>query len=162
MQFRAKQQYQEQLLQLFDLFQESPVFRYTFLNVLDNAVLVDQERYPAFAVKFPDRFIFIRDKRERNVVFFGKFFMCSDAVITYTQYLGVETFKFFNILLEGLQFAFSDRSEISKVKGQHYIFHTPVIYQLDRSFVRDSLKQGCLVTNFKRSTQNRHENQKAG
>ena len=71
--------------------------------------------------------------------------MCLNAVITYTQYLGIEACKFLNILLEGQQFPFSDRSEISKVKGKHHIFIAAIIKQIDRSvgerFRRTSVRQ---------------------
>jgi len=76
---------------------------------LYNAVFIDQERYPAFAIELSDRFVFVGDKRERNTVFFNKFLVGLDGIVTYTQYLGIEAFKFLNILLEGLQFSFSDR-----------------------------------------------------
>ncbi len=88
--------------------------------------------------------------------------MCFNAVITYTQYLGIEALKFLYILLESQQFTFSDRAEISKVKGKHHIFYAAVIKQIDGTFVRDGLKQGSFFTSFKRSSQDRCENQKAG
>jgi hypothetical protein len=117
---------------------------------LYNAVFIDQERYPAFAVELSGRFIFVGDKRERYTIFLNKFLVGLNGIVTYTQYLGIEAFKFLNILLEGLQFAFSDRREISKVKGEHHIFLTPVILQTDRPFVRDGFKLGSFITNLQR------------
>jgi len=47
-----------------------------------------------------------------------------NRVRTHTQNLGVQTFKALNIFLEGLQLSFSDRREISKIKGEHHVFLT--------------------------------------
>jgi len=81
--------------------------------------------------------------------------MCLNAVIAYTQNLGVKAFELIDVFLEGQQFAFSDRSEICEIKGKHHIFLAAVIKQVDWSFVRDGLKKGRFITNLKRSGQNR-------
>jgi hypothetical protein len=97
------------LLQPLDFSNEFFVFRHTFLNVLYDAVSIDQECYPSFAVQISDRLVSIGNKRKGYTVFLGKFFMGLNRVITYTQNLGVQVFKAFDIFLEGLQLPFSDR-----------------------------------------------------
>jgi hypothetical protein len=76
---------------------------------LYNAVSIDKERYPSFAVQISDRLVSVGNKRKGYTVFLGKFFMGLNRVITYTQNLGVQVFKAFDIFLEGLQLPFSDR-----------------------------------------------------
>ena len=97
------------LLQALDFFKKFFVLRHTFLNVLYDAVFIDQKRYPSFAVKISDRLVSVGNERKGYTVFLGKFFMGLNRVITYTQNLGVQVFKAFDIFLEGLQLRFSDR-----------------------------------------------------
>ena len=97
------------LLQPLDFFEEFFVLRHTFLDVLYDAVSIDQERYPSIAVQTSDGLVFVGNKRKGYTVFLAKFFVGLNRVITYTQNLGVQVFEAFDIFLEGLQLPFSDR-----------------------------------------------------
>ena len=100
------------LFQPFNFFEEFSVLRHTFLNVSYNAFFIDQISYPPFVVQLSYRLVFVGNQRERNSIFFCKFFVGLNAVTAYTQNLGVQVFKAFYIFLEGLQFAFSDRCKV--------------------------------------------------
>jgi len=63
-----------------------------------------------------------------------------NRVRTHTQNLGVQTFKALNIFLEGLQLSFSDRREISKIKGEHHVFLTTEDLKTYRALVRQGIK----------------------
>ena len=76
------------------------------MNVLYNTVSIDQIGYSSLVVQISDRLAFIGNKRERYAVFSSKFLVGLNGVVAYTQHLGVEAFKAFDVFLEGLQFAF--------------------------------------------------------
>jgi len=84
------------------LFEEFVVLRHTFLNVLYNAISIYQKRYPSFAVQISDRLVSVGNERKSYAVFLSKSFVGLNGVITYTQNLGVQVFKAFDIFLEGL------------------------------------------------------------
>ncbi len=122
-------------IQFFNLLQKFSVLWHALLNITDNAVLIDQVGYPAAVVQFPDCIIFVNYEREGDAVLFGKFFVGLNGVGTHTQDLGVQTFKALDVFLKGLQFPFSDRGEISKIKGEHHVFLAAKILETDRPLV---------------------------
>jgi hypothetical protein len=63
------------------------------LNVSYNAIFIDQECYSAAAVQNSNSLLGIGNKRKGYTVFFGKFFVGLNGVVTYTQNLGVQVFK---------------------------------------------------------------------
>jgi hypothetical protein len=56
------------------------------------------------------------------------------VVSAYTQYLGIQALKLFQILLKGLHLACSGRGEIGKVEGQDHMALSPVIFEPDLAF----------------------------
>lgn len=135
-------------VKLFDFLQELLVIGDSLLNIADHAASIDQKGYSAGAVKVTDRIIFIGNKREGNTVLLAKFFVCCQAVAAYTQDLGAEAFKFFDIFLEGLELPFSDRRIIGKVKCQHHVFEAKVLLKADRPLLRYCSKPRRLVADL--------------
>jgi hypothetical protein len=68
---------------------------------LYNAFFIYQEGYPAAAVQSSNSLFGIGNERKGNTVFFGKFFVGLNGVVTYTQNLGVQVFKARDVFLEG-------------------------------------------------------------
>jgi hypothetical protein len=71
------------------------------LNVSYNAFFIDQEGYPATAVQNSNSLFGIGNKWKDYTVFFGKFLVGLNGVVTYTQNLGVQVFKALDVFLKG-------------------------------------------------------------
>jgi len=102
----------------------------SFIDVLDEAVFIDDERgaisVAAFFVKYPvisdDCSFEIAQQRKSNAVLFGELAISRDAVHADSENLSVVTFEFGDISLIRLHFLRSTTGEGQHVEGQHDIF----------------------------------------
>jgi hypothetical protein len=117
---------------LSQFFEKIPVFRDTLLDESDDPLFVDEVCYSAFVIKLPYRIAFVRDQREIEFILFSELLVSLKAVGAYRQYLCIELFKLFQILLECLHLAGSDRRKVGKVKGEHHILIPEIISEADR------------------------------
>jgi len=101
------------------------------LNEADDAALVDKVSNPPSTVEFLDRFIIVGYKRKTNAVLVRKFTVRFHTVPADADYLCIQSFKFFQIPLEGNDFISSDRRKYGKIKRQYDVFLAEIICQLN-------------------------------
>ena len=134
------------LLQLFQSIQEVSIVRNTFLDVLDDAIFVDNIGHPPPTVKFLDHFIRIGNEWKIDTVFGCKFSVCLQTVSAGPDDLCVQFFKFFQIPLEVKEFIRSDRCKHGKIQCQYNIFLADEISQPNHTLGGISTERRGFIT----------------